>query len=217
MDKYAKPFEMKRRQVVQSMFRSVPFEKHWQAADLGAGIGFYADIIKPRVADVVCLDMAESKVKTCRAKGYPALCHNLDRGLPFEDAEFDFVNALEVIEHLENPAYFLQELKRIIRPHQYLLISTLNRLSPEGWKGKLSETLGGPKWNGWDDTHRHLFIYPEVVKMMNRHFEILNIIGYYFGANVLNRNIPPFLWRLNTSNSWLRRFGFYTLILARNS
>jgi len=138
-------------------------------------------------------------------------------GQPYKDAEFDFVNALEVIEHLENPIYFLKELKRIIKPHKYLLLSTLNQLSPEGWKGKIVEIVSGKKWNGWDDTHKHLFCYPEIINRMNRHFEILNIIGYYFGVNVLHRHIRPFIWPLSSSHKMLRRFGFNIIILARNS
>lgn len=213
--KYRDPYEKRRTEIVKSIYKAIPFEKDWQAADFGSGIGFYADLIKSQVTKVICLDISQKNVEAIKSKGYTAICHDLNRELPFKDSEFDFVNALEVIEHLEDSLYFLKELRRVIKPHRYLLISTVNRSSPEGWNGRIIEKIKKKRWTGWEDSHKHLFTYSEFIDMVNKYFEILNVIGYYFGVKVFKRHFPPFLWRLSSSNKILRRFGFNITVLAR--
>lgn len=46
--------------------------------------------------------------------------------LPFEDDTFDCVIAGEIIEHMENPADFAEELMRICKPDGMLSLSTVN-------------------------------------------------------------------------------------------
>lgn len=217
MDRYKQPFELARIKIIKSVYNRIPFEKCWRAVDLGSGRGYFADIIKSHVEEVCCLEGSHEAIEVCRAKGYKVILADLERGLPYQDSEFDFVNALEVIEHLKDPIYFLEEIKRITKPGKFLLLSTLNRISLEGWKGKILERFSGRKWDGWDATHKHLFTYSEFFKMVNSHFEILDIIGFYYGFTIFNRHLPPVIWRYSSSNKILRRFGFYLIFLARNN
>lgn len=46
--------------------------------------------------------------------------------LPFEDARFDVVCALDVVEHLDDPGRFLAEARRVLRSGGVLLFSTPN-------------------------------------------------------------------------------------------
>jgi ubiquinone/menaquinone biosynthesis C-methylase UbiE len=46
--------------------------------------------------------------------------------LPFQDGEVEIIYCSEVIEHLLNPESFLQEIKRVTKPHGYLLLTTPN-------------------------------------------------------------------------------------------
>lgn len=43
--------------------------------------------------------------------------------LPFEDNYFDFIVSIQVIEHVENPWHFMQEVKRVLKSNSNLLIS----------------------------------------------------------------------------------------------
>jgi ubiquinone/menaquinone biosynthesis C-methylase UbiE len=47
-------------------------------------------------------------------------------GLPYDGETVDMVYAAELIEHLVNPDYFLEECWRVLKPSGYLLISTPN-------------------------------------------------------------------------------------------
>ncbi|HXZ19212.1 MAG TPA: glycosyltransferase, partial [Candidatus Acidoferrales bacterium] len=48
--------------------------------------------------------------------------------LPFPSGRFDWVLAIEVIEHLPRPDLFLREIHRVLRPGGRLLLTTPNRL-----------------------------------------------------------------------------------------
>jgi hypothetical protein len=54
--------------------------------------------------------------------------------LPFARASFDFVFSSQVIEHVPSPEGFLREIKRVLSPEGFCLITTPNRVlfSPSG-------------------------------------------------------------------------------------
>jgi 2-polyprenyl-3-methyl-5-hydroxy-6-metoxy-1,4-benzoquinol methylase len=96
------------------------------------------------------LDFSETAVAVCRAAGL-----NVRRGDLFSaglgDASFDLVTARHVIEHVPDPAAFVREAGRILKPGGRLLIQTPN-----------SAALGRP-WFGsrWfaNDIPRHLVLF----------------------------------------------------------
>lgn len=51
---------------------------------------------------------------------------DLNCKFPFENESFDFVFATEIIEHLENPYFFIREVKRVLRKDGFLFLSTPN-------------------------------------------------------------------------------------------
>lgn len=54
------------------------------------------------------------------------LVMDVNKEMIFEDNLFDIVIALELIEHLENPKRFLQEVKRVLKKGGILILSTPN-------------------------------------------------------------------------------------------
>lgn len=50
------------------------------------------------------------------------------RSLPFPDGSFDLAVAFQVIEHVEAPAAFLAELRRVLKPGGACLLTTPNRV-----------------------------------------------------------------------------------------
>lgn len=96
-------------------------------ADVGCGAGH----LWPHVAGAFdrCIG-----VDAVRYEGLPPdvefVPADLDRlPLPLADRSADVVAAVEVIEHLENPRAFCRELRRIARPHGWVVLTTPNQLS----------------------------------------------------------------------------------------
>lgn len=59
-------------------------------------------------------------------KGVRAVPHDLEKGLPFESGLFDCVIAAEIIEHVYDTDFFLQEIKRVLKNNGVLVMSIPN-------------------------------------------------------------------------------------------
>jgi SAM-dependent methyltransferase len=94
-----------------------------------------ADIGKrrPRILDVGCgtganlqmlsqfgaaegVDVSTEALDFCRARGLARVKQGAAESLPFEDASFDLVTGLDVVEHLDDDILGLSEMRRVLRP-----------------------------------------------------------------------------------------------------
>ena len=151
--KYERPYEKRRAEIIDRIYSSIPFKSSWKALDLGSGTGFYADLLRKRCADVTTADVDSEAMRICNEKGYRAVFCNCDQPpLPFESDTFDFVNVLDLLEHLNQPCLLIDEVRRILKLGGYALISTQNRNSVEGFKGRLLAWLSSTTWKAWDET-----------------------------------------------------------------
>ncbi len=94
--------------------------------DLGCGEGQFAADLQGAGVDVVAADVAEEPLRRAGA-AHPALELVLLDGegsFALEDAGFDAVWAGEVIEHVADTSGWLSEVRRVLRPHGRLLLST---------------------------------------------------------------------------------------------
>jgi 2-polyprenyl-6-hydroxyphenyl methylase/3-demethylubiquinone-9 3-methyltransferase len=100
--------------------------------DLGCGAGLAAEALAGLGHDVLGLDAAADTVAAAQAhadgQGLPlAYRAGAAEDLVAEGAQFPAVTALEVIEHVADPAAFLRLLTRLVEPGGLLFVSTLNR------------------------------------------------------------------------------------------
>jgi len=65
-------------------------------------------------------------VEIARNKGINVKKGNLNKKFPFPSNFFDVVHSNQVIEHLDNPDIFLEEIFRVLKPKGYVIISTEN-------------------------------------------------------------------------------------------
>ena len=90
--------------------------------DVGCAEGFVLSRIQKYADSCTGIDMDKSALSRGKEL-YPSLVFregNAEK-LPFEDNSFDLVVCTEVMEHLENPAAVLQEIKRVSR--KWVLLS----------------------------------------------------------------------------------------------
>ncbi len=102
--------------------------------DVGSGGGLLCEPLTRLGANVLGIDAAPTNIEVAKI-------HAAEQGLEIDyqnilaedllatGANFDVVLAMEIVEHVENPADFVQTLAGLLRPGGLLLMSTLNRNS----------------------------------------------------------------------------------------
>ena len=105
-------------------------------ADLGCGPGAHALALARRGYDVVGLDGSPRMVDVARARAARDHLdatfdvHDVTAPLPFPDATLGGVLAILVLQHLPDPAAFLAEIRRCLRPGGHLLLTAPARGGP---------------------------------------------------------------------------------------
>ena len=112
--------------------------------DFGCGRGVHENdpskyrrdiqILKGKVQRVIGVDVDEEASSNPYIDEFHLLAST---SLPLEDASVDICISRSVVEHLEDPAAFFEEMKRVIRPGGYLCIVTPNKRSYFGIASRL--------------------------------------------------------------------------------
>jgi ubiquinone/menaquinone biosynthesis C-methylase UbiE len=102
-----------------------------EVLDAGCGTGYGSEILATAGArSVVGLDISADALEHARAACTHPSCEFRQGSvheLPFEDGRFDLAVCFEVIEHVEEQARALAELRRVLKPAGVLAISSPNR------------------------------------------------------------------------------------------
>jgi 2-polyprenyl-6-hydroxyphenyl methylase / 3-demethylubiquinone-9 3-methyltransferase len=107
----------------------------WQGKavlDLGCAGGFMAEALAQRGADVTAIDPAAEAINAARAHarkvglriGYDV---GVGEALPYDDATFDAVVCVDVLEHVGDLNMVLAQVARTLRPGGLFLFDTINR------------------------------------------------------------------------------------------
>lgn len=78
--------------------------------DVGAGTGWLA----AHVPDYTGVEVSPEAVQEAQQAGRNVMLGDLRDGLPFPDASFDGVIAKDVLEHVEDPAAVVREVRRVL-------------------------------------------------------------------------------------------------------
>jgi 2-polyprenyl-3-methyl-5-hydroxy-6-metoxy-1,4-benzoquinol methylase len=104
--------------------------------DAGSGNGAISIALAARGASVDGVEIEEDLVAIARAEaaaqGSSArFTYYGGRELPFADRSFDAALSVSVIEHVEDPAQYLSEILRVLKPDGAFYLAFPNRLYPE--------------------------------------------------------------------------------------
>jgi len=90
--------------------------------DVGCGTGANLNMLS-NYGDVEGVDVSVQALSYCRERGLKNVKHGTAEELPFEDATFDLVTALDVVEHLDDDLEGLREIRRVLKPGGFALLT----------------------------------------------------------------------------------------------
>lgn len=150
-------------QLLQEYFRDSA-----NVLDVGCGAGFLSNYLAREKHQVTGIDLSQSSLEV--AKQYDSTSsvkylHADAYQLPFANACFDVVCAMDILEHVEQPARLIQEASRVLKPGGLFFFHTFNRT----WLSRLI-VIKGVDWlvpNAPKHMHVYdLFITPEELKVL---------------------------------------------------
>ncbi len=108
--------------------------------DIGCGAGNMIHHLS-RYGCVKGIEVDARPVAMAQQRGYDVRLGDATRSIPFPDASFDLVTALDVIEHVDNDEAIIREAYRVLRPGGILTIST----PAFQWLWSYNDVLNGHK------------------------------------------------------------------------
>jgi 2-polyprenyl-6-hydroxyphenyl methylase/3-demethylubiquinone-9 3-methyltransferase len=100
--------------------------------DVGCAGGFTTEFLSERGAKVSGLDPSPNLIAAARAHAEltgKTIDYRVGYGekLPYDDATFEVVTCVDVLEHVEDPAQTVREIARVLAPGGIFLYDTINR------------------------------------------------------------------------------------------
>lgn len=140
--------------------------------DIGCGTGTLLYQARIYYANVYGLDIAISKTLKSQNGQFKLLEVDVDKtGLPFEDDFFDTISALDVVEHVFDPVFLLEETYRVLRKGGEIIYTTpnvrsLRHLFALVFKGEFPKTSN--EKIGYDGGHLHYFTDRDLKELFKR-------------------------------------------------
>ena len=150
-----RPINVERIQIVSDMISRLG--NGLSVIDVGCGAGAISEHIHKMGNNVTCADLPTITVLTHERQALLVVTSDAEQ-LAFASESFDVVVALEILEHLWNPSFFVNEAYRILKPNGHFIVEV-----PEGKEGL--------RW----DSHIQYFTMEILENMSDAKFDVCEV------------------------------------------
>ncbi len=145
-------------------FNYIESGKGKKALDIGCREGMQSERLLNLGYDVTSIDIEPKYPK--------AVTLDVNQPLPFDNATYDLIWCSEVIEHLIDPVFSVNEMRRVLKPDGRLIITTPNSYA---WFFRLFSIVGLSQKKIQNKGHLHFFCVQDIHKI----FPKANVFGYF--------------------------------------
>jgi 2-polyprenyl-3-methyl-5-hydroxy-6-metoxy-1,4-benzoquinol methylase len=159
--------------------------------DFGCGDGYGTRMLAERSAVILGIDVDPAAIELARKKySHPSLAFRHIGGLPlpFESESFDVVLSFQVIEHVDDVPFYLEEIHRILKKGGRFLLTTPNA------KSRLLFFQ-----NPWNKHHLREYTPGQLTQVLTPDFQIEHVHGLTYTPDwiaVENRRVYRNKWLL---------------------
>ncbi len=194
---------------LSSLIRYVP--ETGKILDAGCGDRFFADNLKKRNNNILCLDLKHAD--THNEDGLP-FCQGSISNLPLKNDSIDFIYCITVIQYIPDAEGVISEFLRVLKPHGKLLITVPTRRSMFRFIREWSISCDVYPFQASFNVRPYEYYTRRMIgNLVDKRFKILEFRGYEYnffpllGGFILdcarkNRNIDNFY---STSLSFIQR------------
>src|SRR5205823_12183775 len=127
--------------------------------EIGGGAAEFSRRLQSRGILVTFADLSPLNVERARSFGMEAHQIDLNCGLPvFQSDTYDGIVMLEIIEHIVAAESLLKEVRRVLKPEGFLILSTPNFAY---WLNRIRILFGGLSH---DEGYHYRFFTPSVLR-----------------------------------------------------
>lgn len=101
-------------------------DENQKILDLGCGTGDFIKLLKNKKSIIEGIEISKKVAAIGKKNGHKITVADLHKTFPYKKNNFDTVTAGEIIEHIYDTDFFLEEIKRILKPQGCLILSTPN-------------------------------------------------------------------------------------------
>jgi 2-polyprenyl-3-methyl-5-hydroxy-6-metoxy-1,4-benzoquinol methylase len=112
-----------RRRIIRAELDRLPLPAHARVLDAGCGSGRTLQELADYGSEVHGIELQPEAVEVARSRGQGEVRIGRLEELPYQDAWFDLVTCLDVVEHTPDDRVALRELRRVCKPGGWLLVT----------------------------------------------------------------------------------------------